>query len=154
MLPSNLTCIAAVLQALQLQPNKSVNLILEEAMQTSSRAPDTQAAIASRVQNKVLMLDNPTANLFAKARGTGNYKKVASHLLPCSKRPKIALSPCRYTCNHIAWPCMMNNCPFCKSMLGNVGVCCHQQMVYACTCPRSVCKSVLASHHHVWFSCC
>ena len=91
----------AMLQVLQVHPGKSVNLILEEAMQTNSRAPDTQAAIASRVQNKVLMLDNPTANLLTKARGTGNHKKVASHLLPGSKRPKIASSPCRYSCNYV-----------------------------------------------------
>ena len=90
---------AMLLQSLRANADKSVSLLLEEAMQTNSRVPDTHAAIASRVHNKVLMLDNPTSNLISKARGAGNHKQVSSRLLPCSKRPKIVSGQCRSVAN-------------------------------------------------------
>lgn len=87
---SQQTC---VLQSLQ-NADSSVNAILEKCIQTNARVPDTQAAIAARVHNKVLMLDNPTANLLTKARGGSNHKKAASHLLPRSKRLQILPGTC------------------------------------------------------------
>lgn len=49
------------------QGSRSVELILEDVISTNKSVSDARAATASRLHNKVLLLDNPTATLTTKS---------------------------------------------------------------------------------------
>lgn len=80
---------ANVVQPAGLQAPMSVDALLESVLKTNPRVPDARAAIASRVHNKVFLLENPTAALTTKPKYKKHNKRLAGQLLSCKKRPAL-----------------------------------------------------------------
>ena len=67
----------------------SVESILEGVLQTNPRVPDAQATVTSRVHNKVMLLDNPTAALTTKPTRRKNHKRYSTQLAACKDRSSL-----------------------------------------------------------------
>lgn len=66
-----------------------MDLLLENVLKTNSRVTDARTTIASRVHNKVFLLENPTAALTTKPNHKKHNKRLSSQLLGCKKRPAL-----------------------------------------------------------------
>ena len=66
-----------------------VDALLESVLKTNPRVPDARTAIASRVHNKVFLLENPTAALTTKPKHKKHNKRLSGQLLSCKKRPAL-----------------------------------------------------------------
>lgn len=67
----------------------SVDLLLENVLKTNPRMTDARTTIASRVHNKVFLLENPTAALTTKPNHKKHNKRLSCQLLGCKKRPAL-----------------------------------------------------------------
>lgn len=72
-----------------LQASLSVDLLLESVVKTNPRVPDARTAIASRVHNKVFLLENPTAALLTKPKRGKHNKQLSTQLLGRKQRPAL-----------------------------------------------------------------
>lgn len=70
----------STVQSLGNTDGASVESILEGVLKTNSRVPDARAAVASRVHNKVMLLDNPTAALTIRPTRRKNHKRYSTQL--------------------------------------------------------------------------
>ncbi|KAL3139810.1 hypothetical protein ABBQ38_004111 [Trebouxia sp. C0009 RCD-2024] len=77
------------LQPAGLQASFSVDMLLESVVRTNPRAADARTAIASRVHNKVFLLENPTAALSTKPKRGKHNKQVSTQLLSRKQRPAL-----------------------------------------------------------------
>ena len=84
----HLKCCVPV-QPAGIQGTTSVDTLLEAIIKTNSRMPDARAAISSRLHNKVLLLDNPTAALTTKPRLRKHNKRHSGQLAISKKRPSL-----------------------------------------------------------------
>lgn len=64
-------------------------MLLESVVRTNPRAADARTAIASRVHNKVFLLENPTAALSTKPKRGKHNKQVSTQLLSRKQRPAL-----------------------------------------------------------------
>ena len=78
-----------VLQPAGLQASLSVDMLLESVVKTNPRVSDARTAIASRVHNKVFLLENPTAALSTKPKHAKHNKQLSTRLLGCKQRPAL-----------------------------------------------------------------
>ncbi|DBA67228.1 TPA: hypothetical protein ACH3X2_001538 [Trebouxia sp. C0005] len=67
----------------------SVESILEGVLKTNPRVADARASVTSRVHNKVMLLDNPTAALTTKPTRRKNHKRYSTQLAGRKDRPSI-----------------------------------------------------------------
>ncbi len=63
--------------------------VLEDVLKTNSRVSEARAAILSRVHNKVVLLDNPTATLTTKPTRRKDIKRYSSQLAGRKGRPAL-----------------------------------------------------------------
>ena len=90
----------SVLQSTGQQGTRSVESILEDVISTNKSAPDARAATASRLHNKVLLLDNPTATLTTKPTRR-KHIRYSSQIASPKNRPafgKNSQKACLYLC--------------------------------------------------------
>ena len=67
----------------------SVESMLEGVLKTNPRVPDARAAVSSRVHNKVMLLDNPTATLTMKPVRRTSHKRYSAQLAARKDRPSL-----------------------------------------------------------------
>ena len=76
-----------VLQSPETDNRASLDSTLEAVLKTNPRVSDARATISSRMHNKVVMLDNPTATLTTKATRRKHHKRHSSQLASRKVRP-------------------------------------------------------------------
>jgi len=79
----------SAVQSLGNKDGASVESILEGILKTNPRVPDARAAVTSRVHNKVMLLDNPTAALTIKPTRRKNHKRYSTQLAGRKDRPSL-----------------------------------------------------------------
>ncbi|KAL3154298.1 hypothetical protein ABBQ32_013786 [Trebouxia sp. C0010 RCD-2024] len=72
-----------------LQASLSVDMLLESVVKTNIRVADARTAIASRVHNKVFLLENPAAALSTKPKRGKHNKQLSTQLLGRKQRPAL-----------------------------------------------------------------
>lgn len=77
------------LQPAGLQASLSVDMLLESVVKTNIRVADARTAIASRVHNKVFLLENPAAALSTKPKRGKHNKQLSTQLLGRKQRPAL-----------------------------------------------------------------